>query len=343
MNSQNEVLKVNNLTIGYKGKKSLKNILLKDLELPVDKGDLICLLGPNGSGKSTLLRTIAGIQRPLKGNVLIDGKDIFTLDRKLLAQKLGVVLTGNADTANIPVNSIVSMGRFPYNNWLGMMRQEDLKKVDEVLNITGLEKYRNKNMSELSDGIRQKVMIARVLAQDTPVILLDEPTAFLDIPAKLEIMHMLRTLVRESEKSVILSTHDLEMALQSADKIWLITKDSIVSDTPEDLALNGYFERTFNTGDVEFLPGKGIFKMSYTGMLKLKVTGNELVVFWTEKALERIGITVTYENNYDGELIITANNHEKEWLLKLGNQERMFDSIAKLLAFLSRSPINNSQ
>lgn len=254
-------MKIENLTVGYKRKKEPDTILLKDINLTINKGQLICLIGPNGCGKSTFLRTITGIQSPLAGDIKINGKSISDLDRSELARSLSIVLTENFNLGSASVYSIVSMGRYPHNNWLGVLREEDFNIVDSVLDITGLTKYRDKDILELSDGFRQKVMIARALAQKTPLILLDEPTAFLDIPNKLEILSLLKKLTIDEGISILLSTHDLDLAVQFTDLIWFITEEnSIDIETPETISKNEKFLKSFSANGFNYDPERSIFR-----------------------------------------------------------------------------------
>lgn len=328
----NPVLFTNNLAIGYREKHKAVNLLIDDIELAIYPGDFVCLIGPNGCGKSTLLRTLAGIQKPISGNIVIDGKDLAVCERYELSKKISIVLTENFGVVNTSVQSIVSLGRSPYNNWLGTMRAEDITVINNVLNATGLMPYKNKNLQELSDGILQKVMIARALAQDTPLILLDEPTAFLDAPSKLEIIHMLRSLARQFNKSVILSSHDLDLVLQSADTVILVTKNQKIEiDTPEDLVLNGHFEAAFNKEDVKFSLEQGMFKLEASEKINLRVNGGKTETYWTERALARIGISVRSENNCDGTIDIINSGQKPEWHLNYKSESKKCNSISELL------------
>lgn len=330
-------LSASELTVGYKERKKSVNILFERVKFSIYPGDFVCLLGPNGSGKSTLLRIISGIQKPIDGEILIDGRNIAAYDSRELAKKISIVLTEIFDINNASVYSIVSMGRYPHNNWLGILRREDFEIVDNMLKVTDLLQYKDKNFFELSDGIRQKVMIARALAQDTPLILLDEPTAYLDAPSRIEIMHMLRHLAKQFRKSIIVSSHDLDLALQAADKIMLITKEkNIEIDTPEDLVLNGHFETVFNTKEVKFHPQKGIFKKKAEKKITLKIVGSKTEIFWTERALERIGISIRPDKDAFGLLQIAKQNNEILWQLNIGTETFTFYSISELLDYLSR-------
>lgn len=329
------ILYTKDLAVGYKRKKSTDLILLDNLNLYVGRGELICLLGQNGFGKSTLLRTLTGVQKPIKGDFFINGKSINSYERSQLAKVLSIVLTENLNIGEVSVYSVVSMGRYPHNNWLGILSGNDRKIINNVIEITGLTPYRDKIFTELSDGYKQKVMIARALAQDTSIILLDEPTAFLDIPTRIEILSMLRSLIKQFNKSIIFSSHDLDLALQTADIIWLITKDQRIEvDSPEDLVLNGHFEKAFNKKGIKFHPQRGIFKMNRVADTKIQVKGSKLDVIWTERALERIGISTDGNEKVDGSIQIDRNDGKLIWNLNLNSQSVLFYSIGELIKYL---------
>lgn len=335
MNTVKSILQIKNLSIGYRDKKEAENVVLQNVNLNISCGEFVCILGPNGCGKSTLLRTIAGIQKPLAGNIILDNDDLSTIELSEIAKKISIALTENISMGNISVYSLVSMGRYPYSNWLGILRHEDFEIIDRALEVTGIAQYRDKNYMELSDGLKQKAIIARALAQDTPIILLDEPTAFLDITSKLEIMQMLRILANKFNKSIILSSHDLDLALQSADTIWLISKDnSLLVDVPEDLVLNGHFERAFNRNEIKFQVDKGIFKFEHNSCMRLKLEGEGPEVFWTERALDRIGISCNNPDEGEGIVTITKNLNRYEWNFSAKSVKAKFYSIAELLAYL---------
>ncbi len=330
-----KILYTKDLAVGYKRKKADDFILLDNLNLSVESGELICLLGQNGFGKSTLLRTLTGVQKPLKGDFFINGKSINSYEKSQLAKVLSIVLTENLNIGEVSVHSVVSMGRYPHNNWLGILSEKDHKVINNVLEITGLTGYKEKIFTELSDGFKQKVMIARALAQDTSIILLDEPTAFLDIPTRIEILNMLRSLIKQFNKSIIFSSHDLDLALQTADIIWLITKDQKIEvDSPEDLVLNGHFEKAFNKKEIKFHPQRGIFKMDRVADKKIHVKGSKIDVIWTERALERIGIATDGNENVKDSIQIEKNKGKLIWHLTFSSESVLFYSISDLIKYL---------
>ena len=206
-------------------------------------GELTCLLGRNGVGKSTLLRTLAGFLPALEGDVLLDGKPMASLSDKELSYLIGIVLTEKPHVRNITVEEMVAMGRAPYTGFWGKLEQEDKEIVGKAIQLTGIEDLKHRQIQTLSDGERQKVMIAKALAQQTPIIYLDEPTAFLDFPSKVEMMQLLRRLAREEQKTIFLSTHDVELTLKLADRIWLMEPDELHVGTPKQLAEQGTLSR----------------------------------------------------------------------------------------------------
>lgn len=226
-----EAISLKNLAIGYKNKR-----LLSDISLSIPEGVLVCLIGANGVGKSTLLRTIAGFQEPLSGKFFLQGKDRDDLSNRDISRIISVVLTQKPDVMNITVEEMVGLGRSPYTGFWGSLSVADKQIVDEALDMVGIFALRQRMIQTLSDGERQKTMIAKALAQQTPIILLDEPTAFLDYPSKVEMMQMLHRLAAEKGKTIILSTHDLELAFQLSDTLLYIGKDRFREMKKQELA-----------------------------------------------------------------------------------------------------------
>ena len=222
-----ETIRIQNLSIGYVGNNNV-NVVAKNITATIFSGELTCLLGANGVGKSTLLRTLSAFQPKLEGEIYIEGKEISEFNDKQLSHVISVVLTEKPDIRNMTVEELVGLGRSPYTGFWGTLTQEDKKVVSHSIHLVGIDKLQDRMIQTLSDGERQKVMIAKALAQETPVIYLDEPTAFLDYPSKVEMMQLLFKLSRETDKTIFLSTHDLELALQIADKLWLMDKQKSV-------------------------------------------------------------------------------------------------------------------
>lgn len=228
-----------NLTIGYNTKDGRRTVM-KDINASVSSGRLTCLIGSNGVGKSTLLRTLAAFQPKLGGNIYIKGKEISGYTNRQLSMLIGVVLTSRPDVMNMTVREIVGLGRTPYTGFWGTLREHDRDIVEQSIRQVGIAHLASRMIGTLSDGERQKMMIAKALAQQTPVIILDEPTAFLDYPSKVETMQLLMRLCREADKTIFMSTHDLELVLQTADTLWLMTRDGgVCVGTPDELSADG--------------------------------------------------------------------------------------------------------
>lgn len=225
-------LTLDDLSIGYRdGRKT--RCVASHLQGTLHDGTLTCLTGRNGCGKSTLLRTLAGFQPPLEGTLRLDGRDIATLSRREMAETVSVVLTDRTDPEGLTARQVVGMGRTPYTNFWGTLSDDDQRIVDEALLAVDIVELAPKRMTQLSDGERQKVMIAKALAQQTPLILLDEPTAFLDYPSKQAVTRLLHDLATRYGKMVLLSTHDLDIALTMADGVWHMddgTLDTLTTD-----------------------------------------------------------------------------------------------------------------
>ena len=256
-------IRTENLTTGYRNSRGEKCVTSR-LDAVLHKGELTSLLGPNGAGKSTLLRTLAGFQSPLEGNIEILGKNLKEYSSKELAKTLSVVLTEKPLLENMDVETLVGLGRAPYTGFWGRLGKEDHEAIDRAISLTGIEPLRHRFVQSLSDGERQKVMIAKAFAQETPVIFLDEPTAFLDYPSKVENMLMLYSLAHRLEKTVFMSTHDLDLALQLSDRIWLIDKKlGVRTGTHEELTASGDLERYFMRPGIRFDRQEGLFKIDF--------------------------------------------------------------------------------
>ena len=223
-----ETVELRHLTIGYivKGQ---QRIVVSDINATINASELTCLLGQNGIGKSTLLRTLSAFQPALSGEIYLDGTPLTALSSRQLSKKVGVVLTEKPDVRNMSVEEMVGMGRSPYTGFWGSLDADDRQMIDEAIRLVGIDRLRRRPVHTLSDGERQKCMIAKALAQQTPTIYLDEPTAFLDFPSKVEMMQLLRRLAHEQQKTIFLSTHDVELAMQLADRISIIAKGVFLS------------------------------------------------------------------------------------------------------------------
>lgn len=252
------VLHTENLSIGYTNKKAT-NAIASAINLSLEKGTLVALIGANGIGKSTLLRTITGIQKPLSGKVFLNAKEIHSQTALELAQHLSVVLTEKLPPSNLTVFELVALGRQPYTNWLGTLTPQDLAKVDHAMELTQITHLKDQKYYEISDGQLQKVLIARALAQDTPLIILDEPTTHLDLLHKVSLFKLLKKLTQETGKCILFSTHDIDMAIQLSDEIAVMTSEKVIQDLPSNLIRNGVFDALFKDENIFFDVEKGRF------------------------------------------------------------------------------------
>jgi len=318
------VLSTHNLSIGYSKKKN-KTIVQSSLNLKLLAGELVCLIGQNGCGKSTLLRTLAGLQKPLAGKVLVDNIEFDKYKIHEKARKLSLVLTDRVEIENASVSDIVRMGRQPYSNWWGSLSEKDYRIIDEAIEMVHLTHKADSHLNELSDGERQRVMIAKALSQDTPLILLDEPTAHLDLPNRVEIMLLLHKLAHRTGKSVVISTHELDMALQAADRIWLMAKSGgIESGVPEDLVLQGHFHEAFQSNSYYFNSANGNFSMNYPMTKKVWVEGDKTRMYWTLRALARAGYMVVED------ALTTVKISSTSWQIENEELKTVEELLAKL-------------
>lgn len=252
------ILHTVDLTIGYKTKKATV-VIAENLNLNLQSGKLIALIGANGIGKSTLLRTITGIQSPLSGSVFLNDKNILTHKNSELAQNLSVVLTEKLPPSNLSVFELVALGRQPYTNWIGTLTATDIEKINEAMELTQISNLSQKKHFEISDGQLQKVLIARALAQDTPLIILDEPTTHLDLLHKVSLFKLLQTLTKQTQKCILFSTHDIDLAIQLSDEMIIMTPEMVVQDEPCNHISKGNFNTLFKDEQISFDAEKGKF------------------------------------------------------------------------------------
>ncbi len=326
MRAENIYLSTHELAVGYSTKDG-ENRLLSDLNLSLRESEMICFMGPNGSGKTSLIRTIAGFQRPLSGTVKMHASG-----RGEREQHIAVVLTDRVHTVNLTVEEVVTFGRYPYLGWNIRLSDHDRDIVHTAIDQVRIQPLLRKKLYELSDGQLQMVMIARALAQDTPVLLLDEPTAHLDLNNRVEIMNILRHLSRSTGKAILLATHELDLALQTADRIWLTgNAANIIEGIPEDLVLNGVFDQIFRFKGYDLKTGKVLHEPFRKTTIQL--SGEGPAYLWTKNALERNGFEVN--PNVTG--IPITINHEGSmlrWTATISGTQVEVASIERLIELL---------
>jgi iron complex transport system ATP-binding protein len=317
-----EMVKIQNLSIGYPGQ-----MLFENLNLSLSSGQLVCFMGPNGAGKSTLIRTIAGLQKAISGTIVFSGQE--RNQGNLIQQEIALVLTDPVREINMSVYEVITFGRYPYLNWNLNLDEKDRSIIQQAIQKVNIEKLVNKKLHQLSDGQMQMVMIARAVAQDTPVIILDEPTAHLDLNNRVEIMRLLHQLTRLEGKTILLATHELDLALQTSDLIWLTgNSKNIITGLPEDLVLNGAFDETFKFKGFDLKTGKVQHSPFRKVIIQLK--GDGYFYLWTKNALERNGYSVVSENaGYSVEIL--NENNEPQWVL---NSKHPFNSVSALINYL---------
>lgn len=329
---------ISQLEIGYRNMAGESGFSRSGINFTAREGEIVALIGPNGIGKSTLMRTMAGFQQPWSGKVMYGGQTVDSFTPAELSRMISFVSTETVQVSNMRVAELVAYGRFPYTNWLGRLQEKDHKKVRESLSMVGLLHFAHRAVTRLSDGERQRAMIARAIAQDTPVIMLDEPTAFLDVNNKYEIFHLLTNLAHQSGKSIILTTHDLNIALRETDKLWIMLENESREGAPEDAALQGWLSRMFSSSHVGFdlEGGDFFFRKEHAGFARVMGEGQWMT--WTVRALERKGYSLTGDPSANILVeIINAGDESSQprWRLTLPDGTAEFNSLYDLLCRLA--------
>jgi len=284
------MLELEAVEIGYRSRHGDTSVA-RQISLELEAGEFVCLLGPNGAGKSTLMRTIAGMQPPLAGRLRIAGRDLREMSARDRARSFGVVLTERVTAGLLTSYALVSLGRYPHTNWLGRLAENDHQIIQAAFEQAGAVELAQRFVSELSDGERQRVMLARALAQQPKLMILDEITAFLDLPRRVEIMSLLKRLAHDTGCAMLISTHDLDLALRNADRVWLLGNDGeLRSGAPEDLVLSGELAAAFTDENIDFDPLRGVLQARERDGTRVVVVGEPSVHReWTLRALERCG------------------------------------------------------
>ncbi len=330
------MLQTSALKIGYKNSGKIPKVIAEALNLQLKAGEFVCLVGPNGVGKSTLLRTLTGLQPKLAGEIQLSGRKLESYHPRDLANQVSVVLTSPISVGAMRVDELAAMGRFPFTGLFDRMTEHDWEVVHETLRVVGVDNLSHRYIHTLSDGERQKVMIARALAQEPRLLVLDEPTAYLDLPGRVVVMNLLHNLSSEHDKAVLTSTHDLELALRHADRIWLMDDEGqIYQGAPEDLVLNGSFAQTFKRTGVLFDPLSGTFDTQNSGSKSIFLEGQGSELIWTRRALHRAGYEVQEEwLPGNPRVCVQGENGKAGWKLELSGQTFEFASIYELLQVL---------
>lgn len=320
-------LSTHDLVIGYRHGKH-DTVIMDGLDLELKPGRLTALLGANGKGKSTLMRTLAGSQPRLSGHIEYAGRDIDTLSRKELSRMLSLVYTDRTQAGGLTVKELVSLGRQPYTGFFGRLDDKDRDVVDSAMSASGIRHKQDCFLAELSDGERQKAMIAKVLAQETPVIMLDEPTAFLDVASKADVVKLLHSLAHDNGKAVLLSTHDISQALLLADELWIITADrQILQGFTEDMILDGVMQKMWDGGSARFNMSIGDFDVDSPIVSSVSLDCRDMQLrHWICNALRRNGVGVA--DNCDIHVEVRGKN---EIIKTYGGRQTVCGSIRELI------------
>ncbi len=336
-NDREAIVRLEGLVIGYrKGQKKMS--LCNPLNCKARAGELVVLMGRNGCGKSTLLRTIAGLQDPLDGEVRLVNRSLGDYDRREFSRTLGFVSTEVIRVQGLRVRDLVAMGRYPHTGWFGRLSKEDHARTGHAMDITSLNSLAERDLDELSDGERQRAMIARTLAQDTRVLILDEPTAFLDLTHRFEIISLLGDLARHHGKTIVYSSHDLQLSLQEADKIWLMDGQELAEGAPEDLVLNGQLGKGLLGGASEGFridpqTGNLAVRRDLKHGVSLSAPDEDLRI-WTLRSIQRIGIRAEENKKLPVHVLVERRGGAVNWIVEKNGEKLELNSIYDLSLYL---------
>lgn len=326
---ESHILSLKTLSVGYAG----YSPLLSKIDLAMRPGELVALIGRNGSGKSTLIRSVVGLLPPLEGECFLSGLPVRAMPLRKRAREVSYVSAGAGPVPPMTVRELVSLGRMPYTGWRGKLRKQDREMVEKAIGTVHLEGLADRMLDQLSDGEGQRAMIARALVQDAPLMVLDEPTAFLDLPHKYDLIRLF-TAFREQGRAILYSTHDLESAMMVADRLWVISGKGIMEGAPEDLGMGGIFDTLFRSSGISFDAESRRFRRKGKIRGSLRLSGKDAVALaWTRNALERLGYEVRKEA--DRELqVVQGDVRDHQWILIHARGRELFDSISSLARFL---------
>ena len=330
--TQAPILEAERLAVGYRRHRR-RRAVLSALNLSVTSGELICVLGPNGIGKSTMLRTLSGLQRPLAGTLSVFGQDLARMTAARRARLIGVVLSERIWVGALRARQMVALGRYAHSSWNGRLSERDDEIIDRAIKAVGAAHLAERDCRELSDGERQKLNLARVLAQEPAIIVLDEPTAFLDVAARVTLMTLLRRLTRETGIAVIASMHDLDLAIRNADSVWLIGADQLLQcGAPEDLVARGVLEQAFSSGDVRFDTSSFSFHDIDSNLPTAFVTGSAQGVRLAAIALRRHRFRLVADRS-DASVVIDSIDDAGRWRASHNGSDLSGTNFAALATF----------
>lgn len=333
------VLQTRDLAVGYHARQH-RRAVLERVSVSATSGELVCLLGPNGIGKSTLMRTLARMQPALSGTVELGGVALDSLSGAALARRLGVVLAERVSVESLRVRQVVELGRYPYSGWLGGLNTHDREVVAWALESVGASHLSDRDFARISDGERQRVMVARALAQEPLLLILDEPTAFLDLPSRVELMGLLRRLTRDSALAVVVSTHDLELALRTADVIWLLMPGGeVMTGAPEDVMATGAIAQAFEGRQIRFHAEERTFRWLTGDCGFAGIEGRGFRADMAKAVLEREGYAVVVDPPHT----VTVHVDDAGWCLSANGTSARGDTFRGLAVQLRALPQNHGK
>ncbi len=331
------------LSVGYRRRRRRRDtVVLAEQDLALPRGALTVLLGPNGSGKTTLLRTLVGMQPALAGTVALEGEPLERFSARERARRIAVVLTDPVDAGLLRVVDLVALGRHPRTRWDGRLTAQDHHVVAWALDAVGVGHLAHRPVPELSDGERQRVLIARALAQEPIVLLLDEPVAYVDVARRVDLLGLLRDLAHECGLSVLVTTHDVDLALRATDHVWLLMPDDedgparLRAGAPEDLALEGAVGAAFGTQTTTFDLTAGGFRTTSPPLARVRLHGTGAGAAWTERALRREGLDLADPGAPAAATVTVSEQPRRHWRLDAVEWSSDHDSLASLTATLRR-------